>query len=231
MRIAILGTGVVGQELGRKLAQSGHQVMIGSRTADNPKAADFVARAGSNASQGTFADATAFGEVVFNCTSGAVSLDALRLAGAENFADKILIDVSNPLDFSKGMPPTLTICNTNSLGEQIQKELPRAKVVKTLNTLNTNLMTNPAALPGDHVIFVSGNDQDAKAQVTKWLGDWFGWQPRNIIDLGDITTARGTEMALALWIRLMVALGTPIFNYNIVTATDSTEKNREHTDT
>lgn len=218
MRIAILGTGMVGAELGGKLAQAGHQVMMGSRSADNPKAAQWVATTGANASQGTFADAARFGEVALNCTSGLASLSAIQLAGADNLADKILLDMANPLDFSKGMPPSLSISNTDSLGEQIQKALPQTKVVKTLNTLNASLMANPAALPGDHVIFVSGNDADAKKQVTVWLEQWFGWKPHNVIDLGDITTARGTEMLLPIWIRLMLAFGTPAFNFNIVRA-------------
>lgn len=218
MRIAILGTGMVGAELGRKLAESGHEVMMGSRTADNTKAAEWVSKTGHNASQGTFADAAAFGELAMNCTSGGASLAAIRLAGADNLAGKILIDIANPLDFSKGMPPFLSVSNTDSLGEQIQNALPQTKVVKTLNTVNAMLMTNPAMLGGDHVTFVSGNDPDAKAQVTAWLEEWFGWKKQNVIDLGDITTARGTEMMLPLWIRLMMTLGTPTFNFNIVRA-------------
>lgn len=121
MRIAILGTGVVGAEIGRKLIAQGHQVMLGSRTRDNAKAAEWAAAHHPNGSHGTFADAAAFGLVIFNCTNGAASLDALHAAGEDNLADKILIDVANPLDFSKGMPPTLTVCNTDSLGEQIQR--------------------------------------------------------------------------------------------------------------
>ena len=125
----------------------------------------------------------------------------------------MLIDISNPLDFSRGVP-SLFVGNTDSLGEQIQRAFPEARVVKSLNTVNCNLMVNAALLPGDHVIFVSGNDADAKAQVTSILKEWFGWQ--TVIDLGDITTARAAEMLLPIWINLMGKLGTPLFNFKIV---------------
>ena len=140
---------------------------------------------------------------------------ALQMAGHSHLKGKILIDVANPLDFSEGAPPTLLICNTDSLAEQIQRALPETKVVKTLNTLNANLMVDPNKLgKGDHHIFVSGNDQDAKNAVIAYLKEWFGW--KHVIDLGDITTARGTEMLLAIWVRLMGKLGTPMFNFKIV---------------
>jgi predicted dinucleotide-binding enzyme len=146
MRIGILGTGMVGQAIGSKLIQLGHEVKMGSRTADNEKATQWVKANGVRASQGTFADAAAFGEILFNCTAGMASLDALRMAGPANLKDKILIDIANPLDFSKGMPPTLAICNTDSLGEQIQRAFPDVKVVKTLNTMNCLAETGKEAL-------------------------------------------------------------------------------------
>jgi predicted dinucleotide-binding enzyme len=153
--------------------------------------------------------------VVIDCTNGANSLDALRQAGAANLDGKILIQVGNPLDFSKGMPPSLTVCNTDSLGEQTQREFPGARVVKALNTVNCGVMINPACLAGEHELFVCGNDAGAKAQVTGWLDQWFGWKGESVIDLGDITNARGTEMFLALWVRLWGRLGTPHFNIHI----------------
>ena len=214
MKIGILGTGIVGKTIGTKLVQLGHNVKMGSRTANNEKASEWVKASGANASQGTFAEAAAFGELLFNCTSGMVSLEALKIAGASNMNGKILIDISNPLDFSKGMPPTLSVCNSDSLGEQIQRAYPRVKVVKTLNTLNCNIMVNPSLVPGSHDIFVSGNDAGAKAKVVDILKSWFGW--KTVIDLGDITTARGTEMLLPIWIRLMGAFQTPNFNFKIV---------------
>jgi hypothetical protein len=164
---------------------------------------------------GTFAEAAAHGEIVFNATAGAASLDALRAAGAENLEGKILIDVANPLDFSSGMPPTLSVSNTDSLGEQIQRAFPGARVVKTLNTMNSNLMVDPSQVAGgDHHVFVSGNDQGAKAEVTRILQEWFGW--KNVLDLGDITSARGPEMMLPLWLRLSMALKGPAVTIKVV---------------
>lgn len=214
MRIGILGTGVVGQTLGKKLVALGHDVRMGARTANNEKAAGWVQANGERASQGTFADAASFGEIVFNCTSGMASLEALKQAGARNLDGKILIDVANPLDFSKGMPPTLSVCNTDSLGEQIQRAFPNARVVKTLNTINTNVMVDPTLVPGDSDVFVSGDDAGAKAKVTEILTRWFGW--RSVIDLGDITSARATEMVLPLWLRLFSTYKTPNVNIHIV---------------
>jgi len=222
MKIGIIGSGVVGQTLGAKLVERGEDVVLGTRSPGSmddkrgfgQSLDDWLKTAGSKARVGTFADAAAHGEVVINATSGTVSLEALRLAGEQNLRGKILIDVSNPLDFSKGMPPTLTVCNTDSTGEQIQRAFPEAKVVKTLNTTNVNVMVDPGHVAGgDHDLFVSGNDAAAKARVTELLRQWFGW--RTVIDLGDITTARGVEMLLPVWLRLMGALGTPLFNFKI----------------
>lgn len=212
MRIGILGTGVVGQTVGGKLVTLGHDVKLGSRTATNEKAAKWVAQQGARASQGTFEDAAAFGEIVFNCTSGMVSLEALQSAGASNLSGKVLVDVSNPLDFSHGMPPTLSVCNSDSLGEQIQRAFPDAKVVKTLNTMNTGVMVNPSSVPGDHDVFVCGNDPDAKSHVSDLLRS-FGW--RTIVDLGDISAARGVEMILPVWLRLMNTFKTATFNFHV----------------
>lgn len=214
MKIAVLGTGMVGETIGSKLVALGHEVKMGSRSATNEKAAAWVKKAGAKASQGTFADAAAFGELLFNCTSGAGSIEALNAAGKENLQGKILLDISNPLDFSKGMPPTLFLSNTDSLGEQIQRTFPALKVVKTLNTISANVMVDPARIPGEHAVFVSGNDAEAKAQVKRLLTEWLGW--KQVIDLGDITTSRGTESYLPLWLRLWGVMGTPDFNIQIV---------------
>ncbi len=213
MKIGILGTGMVGETIGTKLAALGHEVVMGSRTAANEKAVAWAKTAGPRARPGTFADAAAHGEIVFNCTGGMVSLDALKLAGAANLKGKVLVDVANPLDFSKGMPPSLSVCNTDSLGEQIQRAFPEARVVKALNTLNCELMVNPAKLPGEHDLFICGNDAGAKAAVVKLLKEGFGW--KHVLDLGDITAARGTEMILPIWLRIMGAVGGPNFNFHI----------------
>ena len=222
MKIGIIGSGVVGQTIGAKLVERGEDVVLGTRSPGslNDKRGfgqsldDWLKATGNKARVATFADSASHGEIVINATSGTGSLEALRLAGEQNLRGKLLIDISNPLDFSKGMPPTLTVCNTDSVGEQIQRAFPDAKVVKTLNTTNVNVMVDPGQVAGgDHDIFVSGNDAAAKARVTELLRHWFGW--RNVIDLGDITTARGVEMILPIWLRIWGALGSPMFNFKI----------------
>jgi len=189
---------------------------MGSRTANSDAGQEWLRGVGGKGKIGNFADAAAFGEIVLDCTNGANSLDALRQAGADNLRGKILIHVSNPLDFSKGMPPTLTVCNTDSLGEQVQREFPDARVVKALNTVNCDIMIAPSRVPGDHQLFICGNDAAAKREVTDRISEWFGWKPGNVVDLGDITNSRGTEMFLPLWVRLMGVLGTPHFNIEVV---------------
>ena len=211
MKVGIFGSGMVAQTIGGKLAELGHQVKLGTR--DPGKLREWQGKAGDRASVGSFAEAAAFGEILFNCTLGSGSLEALGSAAREDMAGKILVDVSNALDFSHGMPPTLFVCNTDSLGEQIQRAYPDTRVVKSLNTCTAPLMVNPAALPGDHDVFVSGNDPEAKAKVTEIL-EGFGW--RSVIDLGDITSARAVEMLMIFWLRMWGVVGGPMFNYRIV---------------
>ncbi len=216
MKIAVLGTGMVGSTVGSKLVALGHEVMMGSRTRDNEKAAAFVAKHEGRAMAGTYAEAAAFGELLINCTAGGGSVEALRAAGEANIRGKILVDIANPLDFSRGMPPSLSILNTDSLGEEIQRTFPDTRVVKALNTMWCGLMVDPGMVNGgDHHTFVSGNDADAKEKVKELLVS-FGWSRRNILDLGDITTARGTEMYLPLWLRIWGATQNGAFNIKIV---------------
>jgi predicted dinucleotide-binding enzyme len=193
MNIGVLGTGMVGRAISGKLAELGHDVKVGSRTAGE----DTVA----------FADAAAHGEIVFNCTNGAASLDALAAAGEQNLAGKPLIDVANALDGSGG----LFVGNDDSLAERIQAAFPEALVVKSLNTINCNVMVDPGSVPGDHVVFVCGNDDGAKARVKNLLAE-FDWPEARVVDLGDITAARATEHYLLLWLRLWRAVGGPQFN-------------------
>lgn len=216
MKIAVLGTGVVGNAIGSKLISLGHEVKMGSRTSNNEKALQWVKAAGAGASAGTFEEAASFGDILFNCTLGVASVDILKQAGEKRLKGKILIDVSNPLDFSQGMPPTLSIVNTDSLGETIQRTFPELKVVKTLNTMSCNVMVNPSLVPGDHNVFICGNDAEAKATVKSLLVS-FGWKHGNITDLGDISAARGTEQLLPVWLRLWGMLQHPNFNFRIVT--------------
>jgi predicted dinucleotide-binding enzyme len=225
MKIAVLGTGSAGQTLAGRLADLGHEVTVGTRDVAATMARTDPDNRGNPPYPGwaatrpdvrlaTFAAAAEDAELVVNATSGGVSLAALQAAGADNLADKILLDVANPLDFSRGFPPSLSVKDTDSLGEQIQAAFPRTKVVKSLNTMTAAVMVNPAQLAdGQHSVFVCGNDQAAKNVVTALL-ESFGHT--DIIDLGDLTGARGTEMVLPVWIRLMGTLNTPLFNFKIV---------------
>jgi 8-hydroxy-5-deazaflavin:NADPH oxidoreductase len=227
MKIAILGTGTVGRTLATGFSQRGHQVMIGTRDvaetlarADrdamgNPPFSEWHADH-SGVGLGTFGEAALAGELVVNATSGAVSLSALEDAGS-GLEDKIIIDVANPLDFSQGMPPTLSIANTDSLAEQIQQIFPRSKVVKALNTMTARLMIEPSLLPEGHEVFLAGDDLAAKKKVHDLLVE-LGWKEDHIKDLGGIRAARGLEMYLPLWVTLMGKLGTADFNIKLVSA-------------
>jgi predicted dinucleotide-binding enzyme len=214
MRIGVLGTGMVGQAIATKLLELGHAVTMGSRSAQGGALEEWLAQAEGEAAGGTFADAAAAGELVFNCTAGEASLEALEAAGAANLDGKVLVDVANPLDFSGGMPPTLTVCNDDSLGERIQRAHPEARVVKALNTVNAQVMVDPARVPGGHDLFICGDEEGSKREVAGLI-ESFGWPPDSIVDLGDITAARGMEMYLPLWLRLMGALGGPDFNIHV----------------
>ncbi|MGW9414345.1 NADPH-dependent F420 reductase [Arthrobacter cupressi] len=216
MRIAVLGTGTVGHALAGKLVELGHEVTMGSREAGNPKGTDWAAAAGPNASSGSFAQAAAMAEVVINATPGTVSLAALSEAGADNLNGKVLLDVSNPLDHSSGFPPALSVCNTDSIAETIQRTFPQARVVKSLNTMNAAVMVDPQRLAGgEHDVFLGGNDPDAKAVVVELLRS-FGWRPERIRDLGGLDTARGMEMWLPLWLRIYMQQQGKPFNISIV---------------
>lgn len=214
MRIGVLGTGTVGRTLASALLSGGHEVRLGSRTTGNEAAVAWAASIGGPASEGTFADAAGFGEIVINATAGTASLDALALAGAELLAGKLLIDVANPLASSNDMPPTLTVCNDDSLGEQIQRAFPEVRVVKTLNTVTAALMVQPTLVDGAHAMFVAGNDAQAKSDVGELLQE-FGWPASSIMDLGDITAARGMEMYVALRLRLWQTAGTDVLNVEV----------------
>lgn len=223
MRIGILGTGVVARTLAGALTGLGHDLVLGTRdpaaTRDRDDDTGAWLREHPGVGLDTFAAAAAHGEVVVNATSGEASLQVVRSAGTDALAGKPLLDVANPLDFSGGFPPSLSVCNTDSLAEQIQRTAPDALVVKTLNTMTSGVMVEPASVgDGDTTVFVAGNDDAAKAVAAGLLRE-LGW--RDIVDLGDLTGARGLEMWLPLWLRLMQTLGTPRFNLRIVPATGS----------
>jgi 8-hydroxy-5-deazaflavin:NADPH oxidoreductase len=225
MNIGILGTGMVAKTIADKLDSLGHAVTLGTRDIKVTLARSEPDMAGGpplrtwleshpRVTLATHADAAVHSELAINALSGQGALAGLAGA-ARGLAGKVLIDISNPLDFSRGMPPSLTVANTDSLGEQIQRALPDTRVVKSLNTVNAFLMVDPQQLAGgDHTMVLCGNDADAKAQVTRFLTEWFGW--KDIIDLGDITNARGSEMYVTLWARLYGTLGTPMFGMKVV---------------
>jgi predicted dinucleotide-binding enzyme len=225
MRIAVLGTGTVGRTLAARFDEMGHEVVMGTRDVS----ATLVRDEGDAASRPalsawltehpgvslvTMADAAAGAEVIVNATSGQGSVAALEAAGRDNVAGKVVIDVANPLDFSAGFPPSFFVKDTDSLGERLQAAFPSARIVKALNTVTADVMVDPGLVGGgDHTMFVSGDDPDAKSLVIELLHNL---GHRDVIDLGDITTARGTEMYVALWVRAMSALGSPMFNIKVV---------------
>jgi 8-hydroxy-5-deazaflavin:NADPH oxidoreductase len=214
MRIGVLGTGMVGQTIGSRLVELGHDVVMGSRAAGNENAVAWAERFPRGAAQGSFADAAAHGELVVNATAGMSSVDALRAAGADNLDGKVLLDVSNALDHSAGFPPRVALPDDGSVGEQIQREFPGARVVKSLNTMNCQVMVDPARLKEPHDVFLAGDDPAAKGVVTGLL-EGFGWPPDAVRDLGGIAAARGMEMYIPLWLGLMQAVGTADFNIHV----------------
>ncbi len=229
MNIAVLGTGTVGQTLSSKLLELGHKVVMGTRSISetrtktakdgygNPGIGEWL-KSNTGVQLATFAEAIAFGQLIVNATQGGKSIDALKAGNPGDLDGKIIVDIANPLDFSKGMPPVLMpeLCNTTSLGEEIQKAFPQSYVVKTLNTMWCGLMINPSLVGGgDHHNFLCGNNPEAKLEVRKLLGQ-FGWKEGNLIDLGDITSARGTELMLPIWLRVMTVKHSGAFNFKVV---------------
>jgi predicted dinucleotide-binding enzyme len=231
VRITVLGTGLVGRLLAAKLDNLGHDVAVGTRDPAATLARTEWTKTGdvdtSPYSQWqeehpgirllAFPEAGAHAELVLNATGGASSLQALALVGASNLAGKVLLDLALPLDFSTGFPPTLTVANTDSLGEQIQRAYPDAKVVKSLTSVFCQVMVEPSRIPGEHNLFVAGNDDEAK-QTVRALLESFGWPGESIIDLGDITAARAAEMYSRMYFTLVNALGTFELNINIIRA-------------
>ncbi len=229
MKISILGTGNVGQTFASRFVELGHEVMLGTRNVeatlartatDNYGGLPFAEWHSKNekVQLGTFAQSVAFGEIVVNALQGAITISTLTSVPSTSLDGKVILDISNPLDFSKGFPPSLLegLNNTNSLGEELQKVLPNTKVVKTLNTMYCGLMVNPRALGEDSTVFLSGNDADAKTTIKGVLAS-FGWKETEILDLGDITTARGTESILPIWLRIYGATQNGFFNLKVAT--------------
>ncbi len=225
MKIGIFGTGDVGKTLASTLALRGHEVMLGTRDVRR-KLEEKPAQDGSDGFRnwlskhkkvllGTFAEAAAHGDLLMNATAGHASLEALAKARPADLRSKVLIDVSNALGPWRDGEMEMFVVNTDSLAERIQRAHPSTRVVKALNTVTAHVMVNPAGLAGgDHDLFVAGNDSEARDRVARFLRDEFGW--RTVLDLGDLTAARGLEMMIVVWLKIWSALGTADFNYKIV---------------
>lgn len=217
MKYAVLGTGMVGMTLASRLVQLGHVVDMGAREPGNEKAAAWAAANGEAAGSGSFAEVARRADRILLATAGgAVEAVAAAIAGNVS-AGKLIVDITNPLDFSRGMPPSLLpeLSGTTSAAETLQAALPDARVVKALNTMNHLLMVDPARVPGAHDVFLCGNDADAKAQVTALLRE-FGWTAP--VDLGALSAARGLEGLMPFWLSLWAATGSADFNYHIARA-------------
>ncbi len=229
MNIAVLGTGSVGQTLAVKLHSLDHSVFMGTRNVEkslaktgkdswgNEEVGTWI-KSHPEISLVTFKKAVQSGnDLIVFAMNGGAAMDCLGSVGEDLLGGKVMIDITNPLDFSNGFPPSLTVCNTDSLAEQIQRKYPSLRVVKSLNTMSHLVMVDPGKISGDHSVFMSGNDHTAKSLVASVLAS-FGWKEHCIIDLGDISTARGTEMVLPLWLRLYGKINDPYFNFHINSA-------------
>jgi len=208
MQIAIVGSGVVARFLGRAFATAGHEVTLGTRDPEQTRAREEWA----DVDLPLVGYADLQGEVFVNATRGDGSLAALRAVGPA-LDGKVVIDTSNPLDFSGGFPPSLFVANTDSLAEQLQQALPQVRLVKMFNTMAHEVMVDPAGLGQESTIFVAGNDESARRTAADLARD-LGWL--DVMDLGDLTAARGLEMYLPLWLRLYGAVGQPLFNLKVV---------------
>lgn len=215
MRIAVLGSGNVGRAVAVGLNKAGHDVVVGSRNPSRPELEQWATESGVRPVSP--AEAGRHGEVLVNATPGSASAEALAGAGGTDLDGTIVLDVANPLDFSAGFPPSLTVCNTDSLAESLQRDFPRLRVVKALNTINSAVMIDPGQLAEPSALFIAGDDADAKATVVEVLNS-LGWDREQIFDLGGLAAARGTEAYVLLWVRLMQSLGTADFNVRIVRA-------------
>jgi predicted dinucleotide-binding enzyme len=212
MRIAVIGTGHAGRTLAQGFQRTGHDVIVGTRDPDATRAREEWL--GLDVPLAALGMVAADADLVVNVTNGQASVAALGEVGSDHLAGKVILDVANPLDFSQGFPPTLSVKDTDSLAEQIQRAFPEARVVKSLNTVTAAVMVDPSTVgDGDTTVFVAGDDEEARQQVSELLRE-LGWL--DIVELDGLQNARGLEMWLPLWVRLMGALGTGQFNIKLV---------------
>lgn len=212
MRIAVLGSGMVGHALATGFSRTGHDVVMGTRDPSSGAAAEWAA--GGPGSATTFVDAAQQGDVVVLALAGDAALDVVRSLGSA-VDGKVVVDVSNPLDASRGYPPALSTAPHESLGEQVQAALPAARVVKALNTVNAAVMVEPSRIPGGHTLPIAGDDDGAKAQVRELLQE-LGWPDDDVLDLGPLSAARATEAYVLLWVALFQHAGTPDVSIRVV---------------
>lgn len=218
MRVAVLGSGSVGRAVAAGMSKAGHEVVLATRDTTRAELQRWSSETGVPLAVPV--EAARGVEVLVNATPGDASAAALAGAGAggDELAGTVVLDLANPLDFSAGFPPSLTVANTDSLAETLQRAFPRLRVVKALNTVNVEVMVDPGGLAEPSALFVAGDDAGAKATVTELLVS-LGWDRDQLVDLGPLQAARGSEAYLLLWVRLMQALGTPKFNVRLVRAT------------
>lgn len=218
MNIGIVGNGVAAEAIGLALLKKGHNVLLGGPQGGSEKGMAWVKKAGNGAAEGTYEEGALFGELVFICLEGAFALEVLRTIHPNSFAGKIVVDVTNPLDYTRGdQPRILKEFRDVSLGERIQEVLPHAYVIKALNTVNYQLMTDARQVyKGDHSLFVCGNDANAKNQLKHFLVDNFYWKPDGLADLGGIEAARAIEAIVPFCVLLSQSYGTPLINFKVV---------------
>jgi len=203
-RVGVLGSGDVGKRLAAGFRSRGHEVMIGSRDPAKPELREWLSGDGTGVEAGTFEQAAAHGELLVLAVLGNAAEEAIAAAGPENFHGKIVIDTTNPLDFSKGFPPGLSISGKDSLGERVQRALPQAKVVKAFNTIGNPYFLDPHFKEGEPTMLIAGDDAEAKHTVRDALAD-FGWS--DVVDIGGIEGSRELEAICIAWVKSGAARG------------------------
>jgi 8-hydroxy-5-deazaflavin:NADPH oxidoreductase len=212
-RVGVLGSGVVGQQLAIGFSGCGHDVMIGTRDPDKPELREWLSGDGAGIRPGSFQEVGAHGELLVLAVLGDAAEQAIAAAGRENFSGKVVIDAMNPLDFSGGFPPKLSITGEDSLGERVQRALPEARVVKAFNTIGNQYFVNPQFSDGQPTMLIAGDDDQAKGTVTDLLAD-FGWS--DVVDLGGIEGSRELEAICIAWVKLIGVRGSADHGFQLL---------------